>query len=110
MDQVERIVQAALAQFADVGIRRTSIEDVARRAGLSRTTVYRLVGGKPELVQLAMRAEAVRAAQLFDEVTADESDIGTQLERGFALLVTFVHDHPCSTGCSAWSPSTSSRH
>ena len=47
----ERIAQAALEQFSETGIRRSSVEDVGRRAGLSRVTVYRQVGTKEDLVR-----------------------------------------------------------
>src|SRR3954451_22455282 len=56
----ERILSAALEQFEDFGIRRTTMEDVARRAHVSRVTVYRRFPGKEHLVAAVIVAEAQR--------------------------------------------------
>ena len=90
----ERLAVAALAQFSDFGIRRTSVEDIARRAGMSRATVYRNVGSKDEIVRLVMAREAQRAMTEIDSVIADERDPGASIEVGFAFLVRFVRGHP----------------
>lgn len=47
----ERILAAAQQEFEMVGIRRSSMSDVARRAGLGRATVYRRFPGKDSLVE-----------------------------------------------------------
>lgn len=90
----ERIARAALEQFTDFGIRRTSLEDIARRAGLSRVTVYRNVGGKDEVLRLVMTREAQRAMEELDLALAGEQEAGRTIEIGFAFLVRFVRDHP----------------
>ncbi len=47
----QRIVEAAYACVARRGVAKTTIEDVAREAGLSRATVYRsFPGGRDELI------------------------------------------------------------
>ncbi|MGY3205700.1 hypothetical protein ACVW19_006215 [Streptomyces sp. TE5632] len=40
-----RILDAALEQFTLLGLRRSSVDDVAKRACVSRVTVYRTRGG-----------------------------------------------------------------
>ncbi len=49
-DQTEAIVVAAAAEFAEVGVRRTSVDEVARRAGVSRSTLYRRFPNKEALL------------------------------------------------------------
>lgn len=56
-----RILDATLATMADHGIARLSLENVARRAGLSRQTVYRYFPSKRELVE----ATVLREEQVF---------------------------------------------
>jgi len=60
-DTATRILDATLATMADYGIARLSLEDVARRAGLSRQTVYRYFPSKRDLV----RATVLREEQVF---------------------------------------------
>lgn len=44
------ILDAALEQLALTGVRRTSTDDIARRAGVNRATLYRRFGGRDELL------------------------------------------------------------
>ena len=47
----QRIVDATYACVARRGVAKTTIEDVARQAGMSRATVYRVFpGGRDELI------------------------------------------------------------
>lgn len=48
------IVEAAAALFVELGWSRTTIDAVAERAGVSRKTVFTSVGGKAELLKLAL--------------------------------------------------------
>jgi AcrR family transcriptional regulator len=71
-----RVVAAALACFARWGIAKTTLDDVAREAGSSRATVYRLFpGGKETLV------DAVISSELHDVLT----DLGSRLEAAVTL-------------------------
>ena len=56
-----RILDAALAEFTEFGLRRVSADDVARRAGISRATLYRrFPGGKSQLIQQVMARDMRR--------------------------------------------------
>nr|MDT0664452.1 helix-turn-helix domain-containing protein [Micromonospora sp. DSM 115978] len=52
-----RILDAAYEQFCRTGIQRSTMEDVARRAGVSRITVYRRFATKDVLVEHVVRRE-----------------------------------------------------
>lgn len=54
------LLEAALAQFASVGIRRSTADDIARRAGVNRATLYRRLGTMDQIVRGAMLHETAR--------------------------------------------------
>jgi AcrR family transcriptional regulator len=62
------ILDGALAAFIDVGVRRTSMGDIARRSRISPATLYRRFAGKSGLVE----AVALREARIF-VATMDET-------------------------------------
>lgn len=94
-DAERRLVEAALRCFARWGIRKTSVDDIAREAGVSRATVYRVVpGGKDRLVQVVLCHEAGRLFHTMDaELSAAETleDLLVTGIRGL-LLVADGHD------------------
>jgi AcrR family transcriptional regulator len=62
----ERIVLAALKCFERLGIQRTTMEDIAKAAGVSRKTVYRLFENKTSLVaEVAAHETAAVCAAAF---------------------------------------------
>ncbi|MGW2665164.1 TetR/AcrR family transcriptional regulator [Nocardia tengchongensis] len=94
MTIVDDIVHAALAEFSEVGIRRTSVDDVARRVGLGRATVYRHIGGKDRLIELVVENEMVRANTELDTAISGCEDVAKMIEVAFAFLIRFTRDHP----------------
>ena len=62
-----RLVEAALTCVARWGTEKTSLDDVARSAGVSRATVYRaFAGGKEAVLRAAAQVEAGRLFQHFE--------------------------------------------
>lgn len=49
-EQEGAILQAARQEFEENGIRRTGVDDVAKRAGVSRSTLYRRFPNKEALL------------------------------------------------------------
>lgn len=66
-DVTERILDAAAELFARHGIGRCSVEEVAERSGLGRTTVYRRFGSRRALVDAVLARECRR---FFGEIIA----------------------------------------
>jgi len=71
------VLEAVFDLLAEVGYERMTIEEVAARAGVHKTTVYRRWSSKPELVLDATRA--------FSEETIPIPDTGT-LEGDLRML------------------------
>jgi AcrR family transcriptional regulator len=66
------ILEAVLEQLALTGIRRTSADDVARRAGVNRATLYRRFGSREQLLAAAYLHEAGR---VLEELSARVPDV-----------------------------------
>jgi AcrR family transcriptional regulator len=102
--QEERIVDATLACISRWGVSKTSFEDVAREAGVSRATVYRLFpGGRDALLQSVVRTELSRfgdaletriaeAATLEDLLVAGMVEAGTRLASHAALRTVLTYE------------------
>jgi TetR/AcrR family transcriptional regulator len=87
------ILDTARTVFETYGVRRANIEDVAARAGVSRSTVYRRFPTKDDLFEHVVRREA----QLFF-TTLDQATVGCDPQQAvveaFVLGVGLVHDSP----------------
>lgn len=74
---VEPLLDAAVEQFVLTGVRRTSADDIARRAGVNRATLYRRVGTKEQIVAAAFLQETARALALIEEAIRPVPPAGT---------------------------------
>ncbi|MBG0817797.1 TetR/AcrR family transcriptional regulator [Planomonospora sp. ID82291] len=93
-----RILDAAYEQFCRLGIRRSTMEDVARRAGVSRVTVYRRFPTKDALVEHVVRREFRR---YFDRFLADIEQARTAADRvvlGFVSSLRAIRGNPLIGG------------
>ena len=90
----QRILEATYACVARWGLSKTTVEDAAREAGLSRATVYRYFpGGRDELVDAVVSWQyLVFFGRLYEEVQGSTS-LEEVLERGLAFARTALLDH-----------------
>ncbi|BBZ46483.1 TetR/AcrR family transcriptional regulator [Mycobacterium parmense] len=86
-----RILDTARAVFETYGVRRANIEDVAVRAGVSRSTVYRRFPTKDVLFAHVVRREAQQFFTTLDEATTGRDPADAVIE-AFALGVRLVGD------------------
>nr|WP_093888672.1 TetR/AcrR family transcriptional regulator [Streptosporangium canum] len=99
-----RILDAAYEQFCRMGIRRSTMEDVARRAGVSRITVYRRFATKDALVEHVVRREFRR---YFDRFLIDIEQARTAADRvvlGFVSSLRAIRRNPLIGGLIAAEP------
>ncbi len=85
------ILDTARTVFETYGVRRANIEDVAARAGVSRSTVYRRFPSKDALFEHVVRHEAELFFRTLDQATAGCNPQQAVIE-AFALGVRLVQD------------------
>lgn len=100
----EKILDAAMAQFLDFGLRRTTVEDVAVRAGVSRVTVHRRFGRKSELIQGVMLRELSRFLKEFDAAVSPLPTLEDKLVEGFVVTMRAARSNPLITRLLATEP------
>lgn len=85
------VLDGALEAFIDLGMRRTSMGDIARRSGISPATLYRRFASKSAIVQAVGFREIRRfladADDLLAELEEQGADVDTMLtELAFAVV------------------------
>jgi AcrR family transcriptional regulator len=105
--QETRIAAAALLCMARWGTIKTTLDDVARQAGCSRATVYRLFpGGKDAVVESVARREVDRFfAALAERLEAAET-LEDALAVGMSEAASLIRDHPALQFLLAYEPET----
>jgi AcrR family transcriptional regulator len=89
-----RILDAALAEYLAHGFRRTSVDDIARRAGIGRATVYRRFATRDDLVQAVLTRECRR---FFADIAAATDQLPTMADRlveGFVVGLRNAREQP----------------
>src|SRR5713226_3182749 len=89
----ERILDAAADLFKTFGLRRTSVDDVARAAAVSRITVYRRFPGKTALVEAVLMREARRFIAELDRAAMRHKSVEDRIVEGFVVALRAVN-HP----------------
>jgi AcrR family transcriptional regulator len=90
----ERILGATFEALEDFGLSRTTVEDVAHRAGLSRQTVYRYFPSKDALiVSLVAREEEAFIVGVREAIEGHE-DLGPAIANGVRFVLRFAREHP----------------
>lgn len=82
-DTRDKILQAALAEFAERGFHGASIDDVAARAGVTKGAVYYWFTDKDDLARDLARSMWERLKQQALATFDPSDDMITNIERGF---------------------------
>ncbi|MHB8663350.1 MAG: TetR/AcrR family transcriptional regulator [Acidimicrobiales bacterium] len=89
-----RILAATYACIARYGLAKTTMEDAAREAGLSRATVYRhFPGGRDELVREVIAWETGRFFLTLAEAVHGIRDFADLLEEGLLFAHAAIEEH-----------------
>ncbi|MBT2507939.1 TetR/AcrR family transcriptional regulator [Streptomyces sp. ISL-98] len=102
----EQILDAAREQFMTFGLRRSTVDDVAKRAGVSRVTVYRRIGNKDSLVSACLLREYRQFVAEVDNAVAALPTMEERLVEGFVVVLRHIREHPLIGGLLRLEPET----
>ncbi len=90
----EPILDAALETFTLLGLRRSTMDDIARAAGVGRMTVYRRFARKELLIQAVLGRELERFIGELDDAVGDLTSVEDRIVEGFVFSIEAVRRHP----------------
>jgi AcrR family transcriptional regulator len=98
-----RILDAAAELVTKHGLRRCSVEEIAQRSGLGRTTVYRRFDSRDQILQAVLSREVRRFFVAISEASVRQGSIEDRVVEGFlaglhavqrSVLPALAHDEP----------------
>lgn len=88
----QRIIEAAVRQFELFGINRSTVEQITRRAGLSRVTLYRRFPGKRQLIEAVMMRKLTGFLDDLDQEIAAYPTTEDKLTEGFVFALAALRE------------------
>ena len=105
--QARKVIEAALRCIARWGVAKTTLDDIAREAGCSRATVYRLFpGGKDALIDDVAEAELGRFFEDVARCLAAADSLEDLLVDGITCAARFLDSHAALQFLLAHEPET----
>jgi AcrR family transcriptional regulator len=88
-----QLVELAEQLFAERGFARTSMEELARRAGVTKPVVYELFGSKDGLFRVCVDRAIERMANSIVEAFRSETEPEARLRAGGLAFLRFARDN-----------------
>ncbi len=89
----DRILQTALEEITEGGLRRFTVDRLAKRVGLSRVTLYRYFPGKEGILEAVLMRELRRFMTQVGEVVARYDTLDQRVVEGFIFALTWLRQH-----------------
>ena len=86
-DTEEKTIAAAIRCFVRFGARKTSMNDIAAEAGVSRQTLYDLFGGKDEMIRASIRSITDQNLAMVRQRLAECATLSEKLDAYFEETV-----------------------
>jgi AcrR family transcriptional regulator len=100
-----RLVDGALQCLARQGIAKTTVDDIARGAGLSRATAYRAFpGGKDDILAAVVETEVARLFSSLAVVMGEAHDLEDVLVAGMVESARQLRSHEALSYLLAYEP------
>lgn len=96
-DLDDPVLQATYDAVMDLGVRRATISEIARRAGVSRMTVYRRYDDFSRLLAALLTVELTKIVEAVEVGSADLTNARSRLVATSTLVTRAVAAHPLMT-------------
>ncbi|MBU2489189.1 MAG: TetR/AcrR family transcriptional regulator [Proteobacteria bacterium] len=93
-ETMNRIIEAATAVFADVGYSGARVDEIAKKAGVNKATIYYHIGDKEALYAQVLHDVTGDAADRIEENVEGAKGPAEKLKRYFEAIVETVDEHP----------------
>lgn len=97
LDRRADLLAAAARRFVAVGIRKTTMEDIAREARAGKATLYRHFANKDAVIDALLVREAARLERILRDAADTADDAASRIEASFVAGVRFFVAHPVLT-------------
>jgi len=88
-----RVLRAAYEEFMDFGLRRASVDNIARRAGVARVSVYRHFPNKEALIRSVFLGESQKCIAEVDSTVSALPDFRERIVEGFTAAARIARHH-----------------
>ena len=102
----QEILDCARALYIEYGLRRTTMEDVAKRAGIGRATLYRRFNDKEQLFQAVILRDVQRDLTNIQAAVARQKTFLDGLLEGYVMAVGLLHHNPLLSRLLTTEPDT----
>lgn len=86
------IIEATVRCFEQYGPHRTSMDDIAEAAGISRKTLYRVFDDRPQLIQAVLQQRWAKIAKETQDRIADAASFESALMEGSITAVSLARN------------------
>ncbi len=88
-----RVLRSAYEEFMDFGLRRASVDNIARRAGVARVSVYRHFPNKEALIRSVFLRESQKCIAAVDRAVSTLPVFQERLVEGFTAAARIARNH-----------------
>lgn len=103
-DTRQQILDATFEGMVDLGLAGLSLEEVARRADVSRQTLYRHFGNRGSLLRATIVREEQRLLELVAAAADDHEDLEPALSAVLQTVLAWTAEHPLLHGLLSREP------
>lgn len=91
--EAQQILDAAEHVFSEIGVRRATVGDIAKKAGVDRVTIYRRIGAKDDLVNAVTARDAALVFEKIEAAARQGETFEDRMALSFAATIGIIREH-----------------